>query len=392
MKDFILTIALFLSFLVMYGCSGDPDAQRATENERQEGATTSTETTQPMSPPQPTDTDAVSTPASGKNGASEGELSRDDPEAVLRAFLVAMTLGDREAGTRLMMPNPDADILWTGERPPPEHLRSAMAFLQSVVFQRLQVGDTVNLPNGITIVFDEGHVNEDRQQITLPKNPVPFTMVRDQGGWRVDAGGVIAARKAVAALEKGGLATPETERDPDAVDLPTWSPGPDDIERLSPPVELSGFTIRPPRGFKLVKDDLASSGLIFWRGPIRDDETYAYFMVIITTLSEEDSKLPLETILDDVVAGVRQRRREWTRTATERGNVNGLTFVRTRWSGVATSAARKGLAGRQMHGFVYLTVDDTNAVQILCHDVEPGHAKALKAGEAAALTIRKTGK
>ncbi len=125
----------------------------------------------------------------------------------------------------------------------------------------------------------------------------------------------------------------------------------------------------------------------YWVGPVRSDNTYAQFIVTISNLSAKDSKLPLLQLCEQVVIGIKQRRLEWSATQPEQGTINGLPFVRCSWSGVVTSAAREGLAGRAMHGIVYVAARDHQLIQIMCQDVAPDHAEWIAQGELAASSV-----
>lgn len=52
------------------------------------------------------------------------------------------------------------------------------------------------------IAVDETMVNDNRKLLTMPGNPLPFPIVKVEDNWRVDAGSLIAARKAVAELRE----------------------------------------------------------------------------------------------------------------------------------------------------------------------------------------------
>ena len=172
-------------------------------------------------------------------------------------------------------------------------------------------------------------------------------------------------------------------------DNPDWTVKPEDAtEPLDDTFELPGFEFNPPQDFRSKELKGVKEHTYFWHGPVREDETYAHLMVILVTLPEHQSKLGLQEMLNQTTAPIKARRDDWQQTKPELGEVNGLSFIRTRWSGIVKDFAREGLAGREMHGFVYMARHGRTAIQILCHDVSPGHAETLKAGEAAALTFR----
>lgn len=173
-------------------------------------------------------------------------------------------------------------------------------------------------------------------------------------------------------------------------ELPDWSLGESDSESLDSPYKMSQFEIRPPASFRFIKsldEPKSHSTAYYWIGQIREDETYPQFIVTITGLSSH-SNAPLANVFQEVLGAIQRRRQEWSATPVEFGTINGLAFARSSWSGVATDAAREGLAGRTMHGVLYVTVRDDQAVQIMCQDVGPDYGEWLKQGEAGALSFR----
>jgi hypothetical protein len=170
-------------------------------------------------------------------------------------------------------------------------------------------------------------------------------------------------------------------------ELPDWSLSEADSTSLGSPYRMSSFEIRPPANFRFIKY-LPEEKSYYWVGPVRADETYPQFFVTITELSGSDTNASLAASLSEIMDAVKQRRTDWSQTPAEQGKINGLPFIRSSWSGVASSAARKGLSGRAMHGTVYLTVHDNRAVQIMCQDVAPDHGEWLRLGGFAASTFR----
>jgi hypothetical protein len=70
-------------------------------------------------------------------------------------------------------------------------------------------------------------------------------------------------------------------------------------------------------------------------------------------------------------------------TSPERGQINGLTFMRVYWSGTDADKQRK------RHGAMYAGKDGSTLIFISSQDVEPHHERALKLAETAALTFKK---
>lgn len=169
-------------------------------------------------------------------------------------------------------------------------------------------------------------------------------------------------------------------------ELPVWSLIESESNLVGPAFAIGQLELCPPKSFRFFKRYEAASTYC-WVGPIREDETYPLFIVIVTALPPGHVNAPLKALLEDSLAGIRQRRRQWSAKPIEHGIVNGLPFVRSSWEGVATDAAREGLAGRMMHGIVYLTVCDKTAFIIMCQDAAADYAQWLRQGEVAALTV-----
>jgi hypothetical protein len=168
--------------------------------------------------------------------------------------------------------------------------------------------------------------------------------------------------------------------------LPKWAPDKELLAQLAPYGNVGGYQVRPPRKYDRVVPPPAPPGgqLFAWAGAKRADNTAPMFMVtMLAPPPEVAQKTTLEQFLDSMLGGIKRRRKDWKQTAVERGQINGLTFLRVRWSG--TEAAK----GWKMHGFMYVARDGPNFIQIASQDVEPNHAEALKLAEAAALTFRK---
>lgn len=125
------------------------------------------------------------------------------PESVLRQFLSSMSAGDSDSIKVLALPNDDIAMLWTGDKPSAVVIETMQKFYRTAEIKRLKVGDQFKLPNGKTMVFDASHINDKRQQLSLPGWPLPFILVKTEKLWQVDASPVITARKiAKAAKEK----------------------------------------------------------------------------------------------------------------------------------------------------------------------------------------------
>ncbi len=103
-------------------------------------------------------------------------------------------------------------------------------------------------------------------------------------------------------------------------------------------------------------------------------------LLTVTLPHEELKKYNLEQALDELAASHSHRRKDWARTVTEKGLINGLIFVRTR-NGLDLSTSLK------MHGFIYVAILGKTVIQLSSQDIEPHHEEALKLAESSVLTF-----
>ncbi|HKE05118.1 MAG TPA: hypothetical protein VKE91_13750 [Blastocatellia bacterium] len=166
---------------------------------------------------------------------------------------------------------------------------------------------------------------------------------------------------------------------------PNWLSDKSLADRLDAFVDMEEFQMKVPKNYQPV-NQLGPDGskITAWVGDERSDGTKPYVMVSTIKLnSEQRSKLSLEQALDTFLTSIERRRKDWNRAPAERGKVNGMTFVRSRWSGTDLTTEKK------MRGFNYVTIDNGKLVQISSQDVEPHDKEALELAEAAALTFIK---
>lgn len=134
-------------------------------------------------------------------GAQDGTVA-DGPERALRTFLGAMLLGDREGVVSSALEHPEIDILLSSDLTSPEQRAAVKAQVDAMPVTVLAVGDEVAFPDGHTVVADATMINDGKQLLTFPGNPVPFEVVRVNGVWKVNAAPIIEARKAARAARK----------------------------------------------------------------------------------------------------------------------------------------------------------------------------------------------
>lgn len=172
------------------------------------------------------------------------------------------------------------------------------------------------------------------------------------------------------------------QSDPDA-----WALTAEEDELLEAYYSLGEYEIRPPKGFRYIKY-IREAHAHAWAGPIRPDETYAHLMVTIMPYPPGYIPGSLDDSLREVMGAIKRRRSDWTETPFEHGRIDGRDFVRTQWTGVATTAAREGLAGRRMGGVVFLTVNDMHTIHVVCQDVSPEDTEAIRLGSIATRSFR----
>jgi hypothetical protein len=166
--------------------------------------------------------------------------------------------------------------------------------------------------------------------------------------------------------------------------LPAWVPDKALLTKLAPYTTVAGYQVRPPKGYDAIEPPPAPPGGKYfgWAGARRADKSSPSLTVAVATPPPEvATKATLEQFLDSMLNGVKIRRTNWKQTAVERGQVNGRTFLRARWSGT--------IKDWKMHGFMYVTRDGDTFIAVSSQDVEPHHTEALKLAEAAALTFKK---
>jgi hypothetical protein len=164
--------------------------------------------------------------------------------------------------------------------------------------------------------------------------------------------------------------------------LPEWKANQALLSQLENAIRVDGFSIRAPKGYSLqTRSGPNGSKVAAWVGPQRADGTRGQVMLLTVTLPPEELKhYNLEQVLNELITGLSDRRKDWTQTAAEKGLINGLRFVRTRWSG------RNLSNDVAMKGFVYVAIAGETIVQLSSQDVE-SNEEALKLAESSILTF-----
>jgi hypothetical protein len=154
------------------------------------------------------------------------------------------------------------------------------------------------------------------------------------------------------------------------------------ISRLSPAQSVDGFAIRPPRGYTIVRSGGADDvKIVAWIGSAHSDVVRPSVMMALVPVSRTNNRT-LPQILGKFLQGIQKRRQNWKRTGTETGQINGIRFVRARWSGTDTATKIP------LRGFNYVGIIGNKVVQLSSQDVKT-HFDALRVAETSALTFRK---
>ena len=130
----------------------------------------------------------------------EPQISPDSPDEVVRAFFIAMLSCNEVEIRKHILPNPDASWLWYGQAPPPDVLTDMETQFNNMTLREHKVGETIILPGGHHLEISDQMVNEYSKLVTPTIGgkpmPTPLPLVKLDGHWKVDAGSLIAARKA----------------------------------------------------------------------------------------------------------------------------------------------------------------------------------------------------
>ncbi len=152
------------------------------------------------------------------------------------------------------------------------------------------------------------------------------------------------------------------------------------ISRLSPAQTIAGFKIRPPKGYVFHRNHGPDKTMLCsWAGDMRSDGTRPSIMMEIVSVPKDDFRTAKQ-VLDAFLQRLGKSHRNFKRTSTESGSINGIRFVRARWSRSETEMSWRG--------FFYLAIINGKGVQLSSQERE-SHQDALRVAEASALTFRK---
>ncbi len=128
-------------------------------------------------------------------------ISPSAPE-IYRDFLVALVKNDKTALVRLSLPNNEISLLLSDVPMSAEQQKAAISHIEANAYRILKVGEIFRLPNGRTLSPTKETEQKGWIIIANSGDPLPHMLQKTEDGWRVEAGDLIAARKAIAKQKK----------------------------------------------------------------------------------------------------------------------------------------------------------------------------------------------
>lgn len=147
----------------------------------------------PVSPPPPADNELLV--------AAPATVPTAPPADVFRALLIAMMNNDRAGVEAVILPHPDAAVLWDAKPLTPAERQRVIGSLRwGVTLYEIKPGSIIDLPGGYRLTVTADMVTDARRMywpvVGFEKMPTPFWFHRAPGeAWKVDASPLIAGRK-----------------------------------------------------------------------------------------------------------------------------------------------------------------------------------------------------
>ena len=176
-----------------------------------------------------------------------------------------------------------------------------------------------------------------------------------------------------------------------------WQPDPSLLGQLGAYEHLEEFQIRWPTGFETVPPPPLPPGLInvpiqisrsFRAGALRPDGVRPSLIVGIFRIpanggtAEERLNKEIETFSDQVRAG-NALGPDFQRAGLEKGQINGLDFVRIGWQGTKTPE------GVKLHGSIYICTIPNTTLALGWTDSEAHYEQSQALWNAAIMTFRR---
>ncbi len=167
--------------------------------------------------------------------------------------------------------------------------------------------------------------------------------------------------------------------------LPRWQSDKVFTKQFASAIKVEGYSVQPPKKYQKDQTDIPGGKVISWIGAARDDGSLtAMFLDFLPVIPEKEVKEHnLEWAATQILAGMNSQRKDWKPEKAETGMVNGLTFVRIRWSGFDAEWKRK------IQGVIYVMLDGDKPIALTGQDAFPESQKTLPMIEACILTFKK---
>jgi hypothetical protein len=199
--------------------------------------------------------------------------------------------------------------------------------------------------------------------------------MQQQSGWRALAVAGLLLAAGVGCRRKAEVS---------ATGVSAWEPDRALLGQLAPEATFPDFRLRPPQGYQPARQTQGTNEGYLWAGPPHPDGTRPVLIVGVHKPPSPQAPMPtLEQALQAGVDSVRQRRQQFSSMPPERGAINGLPFLRARFTGVEPRI------GKRVTGAVYVSVDGRRIFQLNTQDVEPYHQATAPLRESSLLTFKK---
>jgi hypothetical protein len=147
---------------------------------------------------------------------------------------------------------------------------------------------------------------------------------------------------------------------------------------------ISAFRLRTPKDYKRLELKAAPKGteVAVWGGPQRDDGTASVIQINVVQMPENERISKLEDLMETVLKDLRSKRTSWKQSDFRLGKINGISFLRADWVGMAANSDRK------LRGIVLVGLHDNRAIALKTQEVEPYHEQGLAISLNSLLTLQ----
>ncbi len=155
---------------------------------------------------------------------------------------------------------------------------------------------------------------------------------------------------------------------------------------LGPPVAVSGISLQPPAGYRVLNAPSAPVGAIAcaWIGPKRPDGTHPTLVMMVTTIpAEQSARATLPFLSDNFLNGKKHIITNWQVTPAQPVMIHGLRFLRACWAG------NDNQTGTPMSGIQFVARDHQRIVLFASQDPQRDGTEGIALAQAAILTAHK---